>query len=170
MRLGNLLRRMAVALSLGQGLMLPVMAQPELESFTGRFAIASQNCLKTTFGGVSKRCWRIEIDGRTDSVLTIQFFGDGEEQGSIETLTFVVSLSDPSVPLRCQNGRCELEAPSWAGRVNSVAIARYGNDGLAVSVPNAWPAKSGQCTRADNTIRCLAVGPTGGQILAEATL
>ena len=152
--------------------MLPGMAQPEQESFTGRFETASKHCLKTTSGGASERCWRVQIDGRTASVLSIHFFGDGEEPGSIETLTFAVSLPDADalVPLRCQLGRCALEASSWAGRVNSVSVARYGNDGLAVSVPKAWLAKEGQCARADNTIRCSAVGPNGGQIRAEATL
>ena len=170
MRSCKLLRRTAVASTLGVGLILPAMAQPELGSFTGRFESASQNCLQATPDGASKRCWRVQIDGRTASVLSIHFFGDGEEPGSIETLTFVVSLPDATVPLRCQLGRCELEAPSWAGRVNSVSLARYGNDGLAVSVPKAWLAKDGQCARADNTIRCSAVGPNGGQIRAEATL
>lgn len=170
MRSCKLLRRTAVASTLGVGLMMPAMAQPELESFTGRFESASKNCLQATPDGASKRCWRVQIDGRTASVLSIHFFGDGEEPGSIETLTFVVSLPDATVPLRCQLGRCELEAPSWAGRVNSVSLARYGNDGLAVSVPKAWPAKGGQCTRADSKISCLAVGPNGGQVLAEATL
>ena len=172
MRSHKLLRRTAHAAALGVGLMLPGLAQAELETFAGRFETASKNCLKTTSGRPSERCWRVQIDGRTASVLSVHFVGDGEEPGSIETLTFVVSLpdADTTVPLRCQLGRCALEAPSWAGRVNSVSVARYGNDGLAVSVPKAWLAKDGQCARADNTIRCSAVGPNGGQIRAEATL
>lgn len=172
MRSCKLLRRTVVASTLGVGLMLPGMAKAELESFTGRFETASKNCLKTTSGGASERCWRVQIDGRTASVLSIHFFSDGEEPGSIETLTFVVALPDADaiVPLRCQLGRCALEAPSWAGPVNSVSVARYSNDGLAVSVPKAWPAKDGHCAREDNTIRCSAVGPNGGQIRAEATL
>ena len=170
MRSCKMLWRTAVASTLGVGLMLPATAQPALESFTGRFESASKNCLQATPDGASKRCWRVQIDGRTASVLSIHFFGDGEEPGSVETLTFVVSLPDATVPLRCQLGRCELEAPSWAGRVNSVAIAHYGNDGLAVSIPKAWPAKTGKCTLAEKIIQCVASSSTGKIITAKAKL
>ena len=170
MRSSNLLRWTAITTSLGLGLLLPATAQPTLESFTGRYETAVSKCVNVTSEGTSARCWRIQIDGRTASVLSIHFFGDGQEKGSIEKLTFVVSLSDSTAPLRCHLGRCQLEAQRWVGRVNSVSIARYDSDGLAISVPNAWPAKAGQCAREDNRIRCLANGSNGGQVIAEATI
>ena len=152
------------------GVMSPPCADAVIDSFAGRFQTTSGNCLFSTSLGRDRGCRLIEINGRSPTIISIRFIGAGDEPGSSQRLTFVVSTSEETPLLQCKRGSCKLETASWVGSINSVSEATYDADGLAESVPKAWSAGQGSCRLSSGRLSCQAETPGGGQLSAEAQL
>ena len=160
--------------ALGCGLLLglssPLAAQPQLESFSGRYQTKSSNCRFQPMNGQKRGCRFIQIDGRTPAVISIRFVGAGDQPGSSQRLTFVVSELSTTPVLKCSRGNCQLNTANWQGRINSVSEANYDADGLAEGLPKAWAVSLGNCSVRTGRILCRADRPAGGQVSAEAQL
>ena len=148
----------------------PFAAHAELESFAGRYQIQSNNCRFNPTTGPKSGCRLVQIDGRTPTIISIRFVGAGDQPGSSQRLTFVVSEL-PSTPLlNCSLGNCQLKTSNWQGTINSVSVSSYDADGLAGGVPKAWAVSQGNCSVQAGRILCRADVPEGGQVSAEAQL
>ena len=152
------------------GLSYPPAAQAELESFAGRYQTKSSSCRFISTTGHKRGCRLIQIDGRTPTIISIRFMGAGDQPGSSQKLTFVVSELSASPVLNCSIGNCQLKSASWQGKITSVSEANSNADGLAQGLPKAWAVSQGICSVRAGRILCRADLPTGGQISAEAQL
>ena len=152
------------------GLSYPPAAQAELESFAGRYQTKSSSCRFISTTGQKRGCRLIQIDGRTPTIISIRFMGAGDQPGSSQKLTFVVSELSASPVLNCSIGNCQLKSANWQGKITSVSEANSDADGLAQGLPKAWAVSQGICSVRAGRILCRADLPTGGQISAEAQL
>ena len=166
----SIVREGAIASVLIAGMVLALPVHAAIEAFTGRHQTISRNCRFTPMTGKRRDCKLIQIDGRTATILSLRFIGDGERPGSSQRLTFVVStLSTPPL-LSCNLGRCQLRTGDWEGKINGVSETNYDVDGLAEGVPNAWAVRQGNCSVQAGRMTCRAEVPGGRQISAEADL
>ena len=163
-------RKGAIASVLIFGLGGPFPVHAALEDFTGRHQTISSDCRFMPTTGKQRTCRVVQIDGRTATILSLRFVGEGERTGSSQRLTFVVSALSNTPLLNCNLGRCQLGADNWEGKINSVSEANYDADGLAESVPKSWAVKQGNCSVQAGQISCSADVPGGGQISAKAEL
>ena len=163
-------RPAALGCALVLGLSCPLAAQTQLESFAGRYQTKSSDCRFMPTNGQKRGCRLIQIDGRTPAIISIRFVGAGDQPGSSQRLTFVVSELSTSPVLKCSRGNCQLKTANWQGRINSVAEANYDADGLARGLPKAWAVSQGNCSGQVGRIVCHADAPEGGQVSAEAQL
>jgi len=162
--------RSAITSVLALAMTWPLPIHAAAEAFAGRYQTISSNCRFTPTKGQKRGCRLIQIDGRTATILSLRFIGDGERPGSSQRLTFVVStLSTPPL-LSCNLGRCQLRTGDWEGKINGVSETNYDVDGLAEGVPNAWAVRQGNCSVQAGRMTCRAEVPGGGQISAEAEL
>ncbi len=163
-------QRALLASALALGMSSPCVAAAELEAFAGRYQTRSSNCQFIPTTGRKRSCGLVQIDGRTPTILTIRFVGDGDQPGSSTRLTLVLSELTTTPVLTCSRGNCQLIKTSWEGRINSLAEANYDADGLAEGVPKAWAVSQGNCNVQARRILCRADLPEGGQVSAEAQL
>ena len=160
----------ALGCALVLGLICPTAAQADIETFAGRYQTKSSDCRFMPTNGQKRGCRLIQIDGRTPAIISIRFVGAGDQPGSSQRLTFVVSELSISPVLKCSRGNCQLKTANWQGRINSVAEANYDADGLARGLPKAWAVSQGNCSGQVGRIVCHADAPEGGQVSAEAQL
>ena len=166
----SMVREGAIASVLIAGTVCALPVHAANEAFTGRHQTISSDCRFTPTTGKRRDCRLIQIDGRTATILSLRFIGAGEQPGSSQRLTFVVStLSTPPL-LSCNLGRCQLGTDNWEGKINSVSEANYDADGLAEGLPKAWAVSLGNCSVRTGRILCRADRPAGGQVSAEAQL
>ena len=170
MRLLLIHQHAALGCALVLGLSSPLAAQSQRESFSGRYQTKSSNCRFLTTNGQKRGCRLIQIDGRTGAIISIRFVGAGDQPGTSQRLTFVVSELSTSPVLNCSRGNCRLITANWQGRINSVSEANYDADGLAGGLPKAWAVSLGNCSVRTGRILCRADRPAGGQVSAEAQL
>jgi len=160
----------AIGCVLVLGLSSPLAAQSQLESFSSRYQTKSSNCRFLPTNGQKRGCRLIQIDGRTPAIISIRFVGAGDQPGSSQRLTFVVSELSTSPVLNCSRGNCQLKTANWQGKINSVSEAKYDADGLAGGLPKAWAVSQGNCSVRAGLILCRADIPAGGQVVAKAQL
>ena len=166
----SMVREGAIASILIAGTVCALPVHAANEAFTGRHQTISSDCRFTPTTGKRLDCRLIQIDGRTATILSLRFIGAGEQPGSSQRLTFVVStLSTPPL-LSCNLGICQLRTGDWEGKINGVSETNYDVDGLAEGVPNAWAVRQGNCSVQAGRMTCRAEVPGGGQISAEAEL
>ena len=163
-------QRAVLASALALGMSTPFVGAAELEAFEGRYQTKSSNCQLIPTTGQKRGCGLVQIDGRTPEIISIRFVGAGDQRGSSQRLTFVVSELSTTPVLTCSRGNCQLKPTSWEGKINSVSEANYDADGLAEGVPKAWAVSQGNCNVQANRISCRADRPAGGGVSAEAQL
>ena len=152
------------------GLSCSLEAQADLESFAGRYQTKTSNCRLIPTTGQKSSCRLIQIDGRSPTIISIRFFGAGDQPGASQRITFVVSELSTSPVLNCSHGNCQLKSASWQGKINSVSEANYDAYGLAKGLPKAWTVSQGNCSVRAGRILCRAVLADGGQVSVEAQL
>ena len=160
----------ALGCALVLGLICPTAAQADIETFAGRYQTKSSGCRFLSTTGQKRGCRLIQIDGRTPTIISIRFIGAGDQPGSSQRLTFVVSELSTSPVLNCSLGNCQLISASWQGRITIVSEANSDADGIAQGLPKSWAVSQGNCSVRAGRILCRADLPAGGQISAEAQL
>lgn len=154
----------AIALA---GITLPAQgnALPDI----GRLQRATRDCISVSISGGKQRCFRLQIDRKTNTVLRVRFIGNSGSKGMSRTLTFVANDVQQSLPLLCQQGRCALSSSTWEAPVIGVSESLSNRLGITDSLPRAWPAQ-GECKIANDRIHCQARLALGNQISANAKL
>lgn len=112
-------------------------------------------------------CRTVRLDQQAAGLLTLRFIASGAgSRFASRQLTFAGVLEPGSVPMRCDEGRCE---PQGILRVRISAVAQSGFDarGLALGLPQASLAR-GSCLVEGKSLRCQAEGGLGERWRAEA--
>ena len=143
-------------------------ADPNLK--IGRYETDTKRCSFIDSTQDSVACITLQLKGRSPSVAAVRFIGHGTSKNSRRQLTFVTFTKQGESPLKCSTGTCRLDAASWQSTVSSVAEASFNSNGIAMGLPKAWAAKTGECSLKNRVLRCSALHFNGEIYKAEAYL
>ena len=135
----------------------------------GRFEKIASKCEYTVGDALKHKCRVVQMDRKTETLITVRFIGRGEIRGSSRHLIFVASAQAQTMPLRCSSGRCTLAETTWIATLSSVAVSKFDELGLAEGLPQAWPVK-GVCQLSKKKLRCKARANSGEIMTAEVNL
>ena len=162
--------RFSTLILLSSMLSLPVTGAADPNLKIGRYETDTKRCSFIDSSQDSVACITLQLKGRSHSVVAVRFIGQGPTKNSRKQLTFVTFTTQEESPLKCSTGTCRLDASSWQSTVSSVAEASFNSNGIAMGLPRAWAAKSGECSLKGGVVRCSALHINGETYKAEAYL
>ena len=134
----------------------------------GRMQRNTSDCVLRVSSRSQQRCRQVQLDRKTESVLRIRFIGASETEGVITSLSFVSADPSTPLPLRCTQGRCQLQGSShWEGPVLGASESFTNSLGITIGVPKAWAAR-GVCRVSQVNVICKATRSDGLALRAEA--
>ena len=135
----------------------------------GRLETTVSSC-RITQAKRSMGCRRLQLTQTSVIGLRIRFIGESpEEPGRTHQLTFVTRPGSRDPVLSCQNGRCNLAATSWNGKITSHSWVFFDKRGLPIGLPGSRPTQ-GRCTFSEGRLSCQSQSRDGLNLSAEAQL
>jgi len=119
----------------------------------GRLQSVARSCSSNLAAAAQAPCTSVQFE-QQDGLLNVRFISPGQRGGESDQLSFVGTLQPGSVPMACQQGRCQFQG-AISTAIASVSERSFDSRGLVKALPKAWPA-NGSCRIDQRQVRCEA--------------